>query len=84
MYTPTSGLERRKGARMTTSPTSDPKAEKPVEASKPTVVQSRSYVRHFKRLLSSFLEEHDLGEAATIGQLIETLDREIVKDALRQ
>lgn len=59
-----------------TEPTPSPKSEK-------VVVQSRSYVRHFKKLLSSFLEEHRIGEDATVGDLIATLDREIVKDALR-
>jgi len=70
---------------MTDSPSTEPtEIQKSPKPEKPKVTQSRSYVRHFKRLLTSFLEEHEIGEAATVGQLIETLDREIVKDALRQ
>lgn len=62
---------------MTSGPSeSTPKPDKKIS-------QSRSYVRHFKKLLSSFLEEHSIGEDATVGDLIQVLDREIVKDALR-
>jgi len=71
---------------MTDSPTTEtipePKSSKP---EKPKVAVSRTYVRHFKRLLTSFLEEHaeELGQSDSILDLIGILDREIVEAAIQ-
>lgn len=69
---------------MTDSPTTEAVTETTKsKPEKPKVAVSRTYVRHFKRLLVSFLEEHDeLDPGSPISDLVSVLDREIVEAAI--